>query len=167
MNCQQVHTRDYLTLRPRKDLALTFPPFQTPGYLALTQRRQILWAAAHLYLPKQNPQESCKSSLRLTLDSLSGDSLGMPLLMCLPSEATPSLADLQYPLFGWTAKKKMQRIWKKLRSWKYLHPTHRFWVLMVPKAVSWKHVCWAKAPGHDSPCSKTIQSGRTYCLYFS
>ena len=51
---EQALTSEHLLLFPRLDLALTFPPFQTSGDLALTQLRQILWAAAHLYLPKQN-----------------------------------------------------------------------------------------------------------------
>lgn len=45
----------------------------------------------------------------LTLDSLSGNSLGMPRLMCLPSEAAPSLADFTVP-----KKKNAENFNKKL-----------------------------------------------------
>lgn len=44
-----------------KDLAFTFPPFQTWSYVLLTQLR-VFWANTHLYPPKQNPLESCRSS---------------------------------------------------------------------------------------------------------
>lgn len=76
------------------------PPFQASGYLALTQLRQIFCAAIHLYLPNKNhanpqacPGFPIRDSLRITFFDV-----------CLPSEDTPSLIDLQYPLLGVTAK---------------------------------------------------------------
>lgn len=71
---EQALTSEHRLLLPRLDLALTFPPFQTSGELALTQLRQIWWAAAHLYLHRiaknhANPQ----AYPRFTFRALSED----------------------------------------------------------------------------------------------